>query len=1041
LSTENNKLAAGMADDSTKNVPQKAPADLPNEKISTPAGSKIEEAPAAPKELKIKKIVEKKVVEQSQRVSQKIELAVPKKVASKKTSKVATIPQSETQAHKSTKRKAGKPTEQEVQVSSEKIVLKAPSGAKKKDKKNLLKKIAFQLRYHTRVGENIFVTGDHALLGENDMNKALPLQYLNEDYWFGELAIPGEQQLAKPISYKYFVRDEYGNINTELGSDKVIDPSLYQVEEIRLIDSWSYAGYYENTFFTEPFKNVLLKDRLANIPAPEPQLYTHTFRIKAPLLLKNQAIGLYGSVEELGKWDVLKPVLMSRKGGEDWWTVNLDLSSASYPITYKYGVYEVSSKEFVRLEGGTNRVVYGGANPNKLSVLSDGFAVLPNSGFKGAGVAIPVFSLRSEESLGVGEFNDMKLLVDWARHIGLKVIQILPVNDTIATHTWSDSYPYAAISAFALHPIFLHLPLVVSEENRNLLQELEAVKEELNVLDKVDYERALNTKLQFVKKIYGSQKDAAFASDYFKSFFQENSHWLVPYAAFSYLRDEFGTPDFSSWPKFSQYNEDEVRNLASSPSTAIDEIGIHYFTQFHLHLQLKAATEYAHQNGIIVKGDIPIGIYRNSSDAWQEPGLYNMDKQAGAPPDDFAVKGQNWGFPTYNWQRMQQDGFAWWKKRFSQMSYYFDAFRIDHILGFFRIWSIPMHAVEGIMGRFVPALPVHINELHDRGIHIDLSRLTTPYINEGILWEVFGELNEQVKSAYLEVTGNGHYALKPSFDTQRKVEAHFDALTPGIENDRIKTGLFELISNVILFEAENSDGQQFHFRIAMENTPSFRYLDGWLQDKLKELYVNYFFRRQDHYWMEEAMHKLPELKRSTNMLICGEDLGMVPDCVPGVMKQLGILSLEIQRMPKDPKKEFFHPNDAPYLSVVTPSTHDMSTIRGWWEEDPSKTQRFYNHQLGKWGKAPFFCEPEINTAIVIQHLYSPAMWSIFQLQDLLGMDGSLRRNNPADERINVPANPKHYWQYRMHMSLEDLINEDGFNDTLRGYVTASGRAE
>jgi len=197
--------------------------------------------------------------------------------------------------------------------------------------------------------------------------------------------------------------------------------------------------------------------------------------------------------------------------------------------------------------------------------------------------------------------------------------------------------------------------------------------------------------------------------------------------------------------------------------------------------------------------------------------------------------------------------------------------------------------------------------------------------------------------------------------------------------------------------------------------------------------------RQDHFWKAEAMKKLPQLKQATNMLVCGEDLGMVPHCVPDVMKQLGILSLEIQRMPKDPKREFFHPADAPYLSVVTPSTHDMSTIRGWWEEDRSKTQRFFNHELGQWGDAPFYCEPWINKSIVLQHLPSPAMWSIFQLQDLLGMSESIRRENPHDERINVPANPKNYWKFRMHISLENLLKEKEFNEEFRSYVHASDR--
>jgi 4-alpha-glucanotransferase len=416
-----------------------------------------------------------------------------------------------------------------------------------------------------------------------------------------------------------------------------------------------------------------------------------------------------------------------------------------------------------------------------------------------------------------------------------------------------------------------------------------------------------------------------------------------------------------------------------------------------------------------------------------------MELQAGAPPDDFAIKGQNWGFPTYHWDQMAKDGFAWWKKRFKQMTNYFDAFRIDHILGFFRIWSIPMHETEGVMGYFDPAVPVHRNEFQDGNIWFDLDRYTKPFINDAVLWELFGNISDEVKSSFLKEKGEGFYELKESFKSQRSVEDHFKELERNEINDKIKYGLFNLISNVILFEIKGSRGKQFHFRIALEQTTSFRYLDWGLQQQLKSLYLNYFYRRQDHFWQKEAMKKLPPLKRATNMLVCGEDLGMVPHSVPEVMKQLGILSLEIQRMPKYPEKEFFHPADAPYLSVVTPSTHDMSTIRGWWEEDRDKTQRFFNLELGQWGNAPFFCEPWISKSIVIQHLYSPALWTIFQLQDLLGMNEKIARENPNDERINVPSNPQNYWKYRIHLELEDLIKEKDFNEELKGYVHASGR--
>jgi 4-alpha-glucanotransferase len=440
-----------------------------------------------------------------------------------------------------------------------------------------------------------------------------------------------------------------------------------------------------------------------------------------------------------------------------------------------------------------------------------------------------------------------------------------------------------------------------------------------------------------------------------------------------------------------------------------------------------------------VKGDIAIGISHNSADTWQHPQLYNMNMQAGAPPDDFAVKGQNWGFPTYNWKQMREDGYAWWKHRFEQMNYYFDAFRIDHILGFFRIWSVPMHEVEGIMGHFVPALTVHINELRERGIWYDYQRFTQPYINDNVLWETFGYDSEYVKKIFLIDNHHGSYTLKEEVNTQRKVEKYFTKPEDDSLTDQLKHGLFDLISNVILFEEEGSNGERFHFRFDINSTSSFKFLDEHTRRQLDELYVNYFFRRQDNFWRNEGMQKLPAIMRVTNMLVCGEDLGLVPDCVPDVMKQLGILSLEIQRMPKVGHKAFFHPNDAPYLSVVTPSTHDMSTIRGWWEEDKKRTQRFFNHELGKGGIAPVHCEASINKSIIEQHLECPAMWSIFQLQDVLGIDESIRRANPNDERINVPSNPKNYWRYRMHIGLEDLGTSASFNESFTGMIKDAGR--
>jgi 4-alpha-glucanotransferase len=497
------------------------------------------------------------------------------------------------------------------------------------------------------------------------------------------------------------------------------------------------------------------------------------------------------------------------------------------------------------------------------------------------------------------------------------------------------------------------------------------------------------------------------------------------------LRDKFGTADFNRWPEHSVFDAKKIAALAKNNA----EVAFHYFVQFHLHLQLKEATAYAHASGLVVKGDIAIGVYRHGADAWQSPELYHMDMQAGAPPDPFAAKGQNWGFPTYNWPRMAADGFLWWKRRFAQMGNYFDAFRIDHILGFFRIWSSPAHAVEGILGHFVPAIPVEPHEFPARGIDLNHARLTQPYITDAVLDEVFHDLAETVRNDFLIATGDDEYRLKPQFATQRQVEHHFATLPANDRNAKLKLGLFDLISNVILLPVDG----KYHFRFAIEQTLSFKNLPADQQWRLRDLYVDYFFRRQDDFWMREAMQKLPALKRVTNMLICGEDLGLVPACVPEVMRDLGFLSLEIQRMPKNPSQEFSRPADAPYLSVVTPSTHDMSTIRGWWTEDRALTQKFFNQGLGLAGEAPAEAGPEIVAAVVSQHLAAPAMWSIFQLQDLLGIDGKIRRKDVDAERINVPAIPNYYWRYRVHLTLEKLAKESKFNARLSQLLHEHGR--
>ena len=894
--------------------------------------------------------------------------------------------------------------------------------------------ITFFLNFHTEFGQELFISGNNNFLGNNEISNAVPMIYLDSDSWFVTIELPGD--FDDIILYKYILKDKDSSQVYDGEDNRAVDLSLIKKKTISVVDTWNADSNIANVFFTRPFSEVLL-EHVPKIKIPATRKYSHEFRVKAPLLQPGEIVCMSGSSKKLKYWDTKEPLLMQAKN--NWFVIQLELEPDGLPLTYKYGIYNLAEKKFVRFEEGGNRMIHKDKwNNAPLTIIHDGFVQSHVIPWRGAGVAIPVFSLRSQKSFGVGEFSDMLLLVDWAKETGLKLLQILPVNDTTANHKWTDSYPYAAISAFALHPLYINLEKVAGKEFSSIVKPLKKKKKQLNELAHFDYEQVMKFKLSVLKELYTASKNV-FKNDagYF-AFFEMNREWLVPYAVFSYLRDKYKTPDYTKWKSHKKFNESTIQKFASPGKSHYDDIAFFYFVQYHLHLQLNEVKSYAHSKQIVIKGDIPIGIYRYGCDAWASPSLYNMNEQAGAPPDDFAVKGQNWGFPTYNWEKMKEDGFKWWRRRFDQMSNYFDAFRIDHILGFFRIWSIPTDTIDGILGRFVPAIPVDISEFYSINISFDHDRYCSPFITDEILWNLFGESTPYVREQFLEHAADGKLKLKQQYNTQVKVSKFFDKNK--IENrDKIRHGLFDLISNIILIEEENSKGQKFHFRFGIEQISSFQYLDDHTKGKLHDLYVNYFYRRQENFWKKEALQKLPQLKHSTKMLICGEDLGMVPHCVPEVMKQLGILSLEIQRMPKDPNAQFFHPKDAPYLSVVTPSTHDMSTIRGWWEEDRNKTQQFYNYILGHYGEAPYFCEPWVNKEIILQHLYSPAMWSIFQIQDLLGMNEKLRLTNPHDERINIPSQPDHYWHYRMHISLEDLLKENEFNEELRKYVTASGR--
>ena len=675
--------------------------------------------------------------------------------------------------------------------------------------------------------------------------------------------------------------------------------------------------------------------------------------------------------------------------------------------------------------------------PGETYVTPEEEVFFASESYKIAGCAIPVFSLRSEGSYGVGDFGDLKSFIRWAAHTHQRAVQVLPINDTTMTGTWTDSYPYSSISIYAFHPMYVDLRQLPALNDQASAITFEQKRNELNALPQVDYEAVNQWKRAYLKAIFQQEQDTVLNSNGFCEFYRENAEWLRPYAAFCYLRDKFQTPDFHQWQDYSTYHPETAEQLCTPDNEAYPETMFHCYVQYLLHVQLLDACNYGRKLGVIVKGDIPIGISRTSVEAWVEPYYFNMNGQAGAPPDAFSTKGQNWGMPTYNWKVMEKDNYQWWQRRFRKMANYFTAYRIDHILGFFRIWEIPIHSVHGLLGQFVPSLPMSVEEIESYGLHFQKDFMTRPFINDHMLDEMFGTRSQEVRDTFVRHEHHDIYSMRPEFDTQRKIEAYFAGRTD-TESINLKEGLYALVSNV-LFIPDRDNSTMYHPRIAVQNDYIYRQLTGQEQDAFNRLYNDYYYRRHNEFWYHEAMKKLPILTQATSMLVCGEDLGMVPDCVPWVMEQLQILSLEIQRMPKNPQDEFGHVHSYPFRSVCTIGTHDMSTFRGWWEEDRNVAARFFYHELGHWGNLPEHAPGWLCEDVVRRHLYSPSMLCILTWQDWLAMDEQLRNPDVTIERINVPANPKHYWRWRMHLTLENLIKQDAFNDKVRRMIDESGR--
>ena len=830
--------------------------------------------------------------------------------------------------------------------------------------------------------------------------------------------------IADFFQYRYAVRMRDGLIEERHWR---YSPSLKS--NVDVYDTWRSPQSGADALSAPEFSSaVFTPEANAEIPAPPTQGALVVVLVE-PRVEKGEEIRVVS--KQFVNWNVGQAMKM-RRCRDFTWVLDLGAIPIMKEFEFKFVIWDTKEDRFKRYEEGGNRLIRVNPGKTEVHVFNEFNFGRP---WRAAGVAVPVFSLRSHKGRGCGEFADLKPLADWCRQAHLRVIQLLPINDTTAIRQWHDSYPYNAISIMALHPSYMAVDEVYAHYGKRMRAMDRETGLYLNDTVTLDYNRTRDWKDHTLRALYGQVAPEFEAAPETKAYMRANASWLPDYAAFAMLRDKYGTPNFRLWPQMSRHSREGVDAFFAPGAEERAEVMYRVFLQFHLERQLRDAIAYVHSKGIAIKGDLPIGINPHSVEAWTEPELFNFGLQAGAPPDFFSRDGQNWGFPTYNWDVMKRDGYSWWERRIRRMQVFFDAFRIDHILGFFRIWSIPFPFHSGLMGVFSPSLPLSAGELAQRGVRTPAADLAWPVVTEDFLRRQFSEYADAAKR-FFDLRA-GLYRLKEGYFDPAKFNEWIERDVDQNARERVRAGVANMLHEVLLVSVKEGEWQP---RIMLDETDRFRHLPDDERGAIKAIYDDFFFHRHNDFWKKCAEEHLGALLNKCGMLVCGEDLGMIPASVPIVMQRMQILSLELQRMPKESWQRFGTPAYYPYLSVCATSSHDISGIRGWWEEDRKDVEWYYHNIMGRCGEVPAVATDEIVTNIVCQHLNSPSMLCINPIQDYAGMCANVPHLLPFEERINVPSNADQHWCYRVPFCVDDLTTRySQLGDKVAACVDASGR--
>lgn len=651
------------------------------------------------------------------------------------------------------------------------------------------------------------------------------------------------------------------------------------------------------------------------------------------------------------------------------------------------------------------------------------------------GVAIPVGALKTAKSCGTGEFLDLIPFAEFCKKAGIDLIQLLPVNDT-----GTESSPYSALSAFALHPVYIRLDVL--PEAAPFLTEIRDIADRYEYLPRFNYREIRDTKLAFLHLIYNINEKNIVGSPELAAWIAKNP-WIAEYAVFMNLKHRNFESSWKSWDKMRTPSHNEILERWNNPAKKSDHL-FYAWLQMRLDEQFSQAVAACEKNGIALKGDIPIMMNEDSCDAWANPEFFRDDLRAGSPPDGPNPLGQNWGFPIYNWDNLRDNGFSWWKERLRHSAKYYHAYRIDHILGFFRIWSIPYGEFSGYLGWPTPHTPVTQAELAERGFSGDRLRwICEPHVptrtvetaNNGDYLGTHGLLGKLMN----RIGNEELWLFKPEIH-------HENDIRSADLSDAVKETLVRAWRDRMMqVTGRDNRGKPIYAPVwEFRNSTAWSTLSEGEKQSLEALFREKS-AQNELLWKLQAEELLGTLTSSVPMLACAEDLGSIPESVPEVLGALGILGLKVIRWERrwsEPGQPFRRIEEYPELSVATTSVHDSSTLRGWWEQE-NGAQDF----LGTWnpesrgypaGTSDRFragYSPEVADYVLRTLAETSSSILVLPVQDILALSGEYYRHDANAERINIPGSVSAFnWTYRIPDTLENLIKNKQFLSAIQNIL-------